>query len=219
MGSKTSYEANSIAQIVYEDSHKKREENIKGFKEIIDEFKCNIPKDYVLKYKITVKEIKNQHTSEEKNNLMQINNRFDTSYTYNDEYISISYFGEYFGDEYFQIFSEVRWENIIELNLRKNNISEIAPLFNIDLLKLKKLDLSDNCISDIYDFDQIKFKCLKYINLRKNKINYPFVFCDSRFENLDTLNLKDNDIDDESKKRFMKKYKSKNKSQKLILLL
>ena len=142
---------------------------------------------------------------------MQINNKFDTSFTYNDEYINISYFKEDFGDEYFKIFSNVRWENIIELKLRNNNIYEIAPLLNINLLNLKKLDLSNNYISEIDDFDQIEFKCLKYINLRNNKIDYPFVFCDSRFENLGILILEDNDIDDETKKRFLKKYKSKNK--------
>ena len=218
MGSKSSYRLDSIAQKAYEDLYKKREEDVKGIKEIIDEFKYNIPKDSVIKYKITIKDIKN-HTNEEKNILMQINNKFDTSFTYNDEYINISYFKEDFGDEYFKIFSNVRWENIIELKLRNNNIYEIAPLLNINLLNLKKLDLSNNYISEIDDFDQIEFKCLKYINLRNNKIDYPFVFCDSRFENLGILILEDNDIDDETKKRFLKKYKSKNKSQNLILLL
>ena len=180
------------------------EENIKRFQEAINQLK--LEHEPIYKIKVEIIEDTKEHTDEEKDFLIKINNKFNKSYTHKDKYINICNFKENFGDKYFNFFSKVGWECLIELNLINNNISKIEPLYAINLLNLEKLDLSYNYISDIEDLEQIHSIHLKSINLKNNKIDNPFVFMHSKFINLDTLNLENNDIEKNEKRIFIKKY-------------
>ncbi len=198
---------------------KKSKEEEEKLQQTINEIKNDHEHIYKVSTKIERTDGEFIHTIEEKDLLVKINDKFNKSYTHKEEYINICDFGDSFGDEYFILFSKVGWESIIELNLINNNITQIEPLYKINLLNLQNLDLSNNLISDIDDFDQIQIQSLKSINLKNNKINDPLIFIVSKFETLDELNLENNDIDDDDKKIFSKKFKSRNKSSNLNLLL
>ena len=198
---------------------KKSKEEEAKLQQTINEIKNDTVHTYKVSTKIERTDGEYIHTSEEKDLLIKINDKFNKSFTHKEEYINICDFRDDFGDEYFDIFSKVGWESIIELNLINNNISQIEPLYKINLLNLKNLDLSDNLISDIDDFDQLQIQSVKSINLKNNKISDPLIFIVAKFETLDELNLENNDIEDNNKKIFIKKFKFKNKSSNLNLLL
>ena len=94
----------------------------------------------------------------------------------------------------------------------------MEPIYNMQLLSLKKLDLSYNNISDIDDIDRMIIMDLKHFYLNNNKISNPFAFYNKIFNNLETLNLLDNNIEDKEKECFILRYKDKcNKNTNLVL--
>jgi len=188
--------------------------------ELQKEFK-KMGKDKINRYKVNfnISKISNivYHENDEVNNLEKLNKRFNKSYTYKENYINLSNNGVKFGNDYINIFSKINWEGIIELNLTKNNISLIEPLFNVCLFKLEKLDLSSNLIKDIDKFSDIKIAQLKEIYLTNNKIENPFSFQHVKFKYLEYLDISNNKIENTVKKIFRESYQKFNINGKLIL--
>lgn len=180
-----------------------------------------IKNDNVHIYKVSTK-IERQdgafiHTEEEKGSLDEINVKFQKSFNHKEEIISLGYYYSEFGNVYLNKLSKVGWEHLVELKLNNNNISDIEPLYNMQLIFLEKLDLSNNDISDIDDIGKLQILTLKYIHLNNNQIDTPFAFYDEKFSNLEFLNLLENKIDDRDKEKFKTKYSSKHKNRNLIL--
>ena len=67
--------------------------------------------------------------------------------------------------------SEISNEELKELNLNFNKISDINILEKVNFKELKELNLSDNKISDINILEKVNFKELKELNLSGNKIS------------------------------------------------
>ena len=184
----------------------------------INEIKMN---KYEHVYKISLKIEKQDgtfiHTEEEKDSLDEINVKFQKSFNFKEEIISLGYYYTEFGNLYLNKLSKVGWEQIVELKLNNNNITDIEPLYNMQLIFLEKLDLSNNDISDIDDIGKLQILNLKYIHLNNNQIDSPFAFYDEKFSNLEFLNLLENKIDERDKSKFKTKYLSKHKNKNLIL--
>ena len=177
-------------------------------------------KDHIYKISTTIERQDNPgiHTPEEKDYLKDINSIFKKNFTHKEEIIILSDQKNNFGDFYMNKFSKVGWEKIVELNLSNNNICNMEPIYNMQLLSLKKLDLSYNNISDIDDIDRMIIMDLKHFYLNNNKISNPFAFYNKIFNNLETLNLLDNNIEDKEKECFILRYKDKcNKNTNLVL--
>ena len=185
----------------------------------INEIRNDTEHTYKISTKIERTDGEYIHTGEEKDNLNEINIKFKTFYTHKDKIINIYNYENEFGNDYLIKFSKVGWESIVELNLSNNNISSIEPLYNMPLVNLEKIDLSINIISDIDDIEQLQILNLKHCNLEKNKISDPFSFYSKKFESLDYLNISNNNIDESDQEIFKKKYKNKNKSENLVLIL
>ena len=90
--------------------------------------------------------------------------------------------------------------SITEINIKKNNLSDISKLCSLDLINLEKLFLIENCISDIKPLINAKFKNIKVIDFYRNKIgddNIPHLF-KLKFEKLEEFNLYSNNFTDPS---------------------
>ena len=86
-------------------------------------------------------------------------------------------------------------DNIIELNLSWNNISDIKILEKVKFNKLEKLDLGWNKISNnINILENVNFKELKELNLYHNNISDIKVLEKVKFNKLEKLNLRVNNI-------------------------
>ena len=198
---------------------KRNQEEEIQLQKTINEIKNDTEHTYKISTKIERTDGEFIHTDDERDNLNEINVKFNKFYTHKDTKISINNFGSEFGDDFLNKFSKVGWENIIELNLSNNNIDSIEPLYKMSLINLEKMDLSNNNISDIDDIVQLQISNLKNINLENNKINDPFAFFDKKFEVLVYLNISNNNIEESDQEIFKKKYKKKNKNEDLILIL
>lgn len=198
---------------------KRTEKDEKDLQNMIDKIKNDTNHEYKISTKIERVDGSYVHTPEEKDSLNEINVKFHKFYTHQTKIIDLCDYGNEFGDDYLNKFSLVGWENIIELNLRNNDISEIEPLYKMHLLNLEKLDLSNNNISDIDEIENLQILKLKILNLENNKITDPYAFYHSKFYTLESLNLSNNKIDDDDKEKFEKKFKSKNKNDNFNLLL
>ena len=95
-----------------------------------------------------------------------------------------------------KLLEKVKFENLEELDLNNNKISDIEILEKVKFYNLKTLNLSNNQISDIEIFDKVKFKNLEQLGLENNKISKIEVLEKVNFENLQGLYLNNNQISD-----------------------
>ena len=91
-------------------------------------------------------------------------------------------------------FSNVPFENLKYLSLRRNKINNIIVLSNDKFKGLKSLFLDNNEISNIEVFSKVPFINLNKLFLRKNKIADINVFKKLSFNNLSDLRLSHNKI-------------------------
>ena len=120
----------------------------------------------------------------------------------------------------FKLISQIRFKNLIELNLARNGITQAKYLDNMLLPYLEHLDLSYNQIDDVKPVANLKSKNLRLIFLQNNKIEKlsPFKFFDDKqIGVLETLRVdKNTDLDVISedfktiKRKFGKKLLYKN---------
>ena len=98
------------------------------------------------------------------------------------------------GDEGFKLISQIRFKDLIEINLSNNNISNISYLNNMLLPHLEILNFSDNKIIDIAPVANLVSKNLSEIYLQNNKIIdiTPFEKAKFSIQSLEILRLDGN---------------------------
>ena len=94
------------------------------------------------------------------------------------------------------LLSEVGFKNLKEINLSKNNISDIEPIKNFKTTHLQKIDLSSNKIKDINTLKTVldNNKDIQSIKLNNNLIKDITIFKDNKFSQLKEINLDNNRI-------------------------
>ena len=116
-------------------------------------------------------------------------------------------------DENIKLISQIKFNNLKEINLSENEITNIEPLCNINLPYLVLLNLSYNKIINIEPLGEINSRKLKYLFIQNNQIEDFEVFFDndyqSNFSSLSILRLEENKIKEDSDtfKKLEKKYK------------
>ena len=92
-------------------------------------------------------------------------------------------------------FENIEMDNLIELELRRNNIKDISFLASAKLLSLKKLDLGMNEIGNnmIKFIKYFEFKLLNYLNFYNNYFSdYEFFEAINHFKELTFLSVSSN---------------------------
>jgi Leucine-rich repeat (LRR) protein len=116
-------------------------------------------------------------------------------------------------DENIKLISLIKFNNLKEINLSENEITNIEPLCNINLPYLELLNLSYNKIINIEPLGEINSRKLQYLFIQNNQIEDFEVFFDneyhSNFSSLSILRLEENKIKEDSDtfKKLEKKYK------------
>jgi hypothetical protein len=101
-------------------------------------------------------------------------------------------------NENIKCLSQIKFNQLIEIDLSENEITNIEPLFYLKLPFLELLDLSYNQIRNIECFGDIKMKQLKYLFIQNNQIEDIKVLVDPNFQTLEILRLENNNIDQNS---------------------
>ena len=107
--------------------------------------------------------------------------------------------------------SSISYDNLIELNLKKNNISDIKPLISINFPELKNLNLSMNRLSNqsIDDIHHLFKTCpkLEKLDLSNNAFtDYRLFEFSKEFKNLKNLYLGNNQFHSDNKNKKYEKY-------------
>lgn len=194
--------------------NKMKIDNEEELSNTIKEIKNDKVNQYNMKVIITKEDNSIYHLEEEISNLNTINNTFGKSYTFSSEIIDIKN-KKLFDDLFFKKLMRIKWENLTELILTHNNITQISPLTTNPLINLYKLDLSYNLLEEIDNFPLTNMLKLSHVNLRNNKIDSPFIFI--QLCGLKYLNLINNKFDEKDKERFIKKFKKNNPNAELII--
>jgi len=100
--------------------------------------------------------------------------------------------GKVLKDQDFKYLCQIRFNNLKELDISSNNITNIEPLNKLSLPFLEFLNLSDNQIQIIEPVTKINSKKLQYIFLHKNQIKDIDTFLDSNFQNIKIIRVEDN---------------------------
>lgn len=119
------------------------------------------------------------------------------------------------GNELLKDFSKLKFNELKELYLYDNDISEIKDLQKINFEKLEVLDLCNNNISDIKIFEKIKLGNLKQLLLINNNISDICVLEKIELEKLEALDLRKNKIDMKTNAKTINYLKSKVKEFKI----
>jgi len=94
--------------------------------------------------------------------------------------------------------SQIKFNQLKELDLSENDIESIEPLCDAKLPFLEFLNLSNNKIKNIEPFGQIIFKKLKYLFIQNNQIEKIDVLIVPEFPTLEILRLDNNRIEENS---------------------
>ena len=142
------------------------------------------------------KDKKNESTilseNEQKEKLKQFNKKYNTKVKKNAELIDLN--TKNIGNDGLEKLCEIEFKELSNLQLFKNNISDIKPLKDAKFDKLEKLVLSYNSISDISALEKVNFLKLKELNLRHNNISDINVLKNVLLSNLEKLFLGNNNI-------------------------
>ena len=137
-----------------------------------------------------------------------------------DKYIDLNnylYNNNKLNDQDFKYISQIRFNQLKEIDISENKITNIEPFNKMSLPFLEFLNLSYNEIQIIEPVTKINSKILQYIFLQKNQIKDIGSFLDSNFENIkiirieNNINLKNKNVEEqknleETLKRINKKY-------------
>ena len=94
--------------------------------------------------------------------------------------------------------SKIKFNQLKEIDLSGNEITNIEPLFIINLPFLEFLNLSNNYIENIEPLREKNLKPLKYLFIQNNKIKDIQIFLDKDFPVFDILKLENNNIEENS---------------------
>ena len=141
-----------------------------------------------------IKEFINEHYKKSNEKLLIEFNKNNKTQISNTEIISLNLAYKYIGDKGFKDLMKVEFNQIKELKLSYNNISNIDALNKNKLKNLEKLDLSHNLISDIKVLENTKLQNLKELILSSNKISNIGPLSKANYDNLEILDLSNNKI-------------------------
>ena len=112
-------------------------------------------------------------------------------------------------DQDFKYISQIRFNQLKEIDISKNKIKDIKPFNKMSLPFLEFLNLSYNEIENIEPVAKLKSLNLKYIFLQRNKIEDIEPFLQSYFPSLKILRVEDNNINGENEHDEQRKKKKK----------
>ena len=113
-------------------------------------------------------------------NILEIfNKKYNTELTLESNNLDIQ--NKNLGNEGFKLLSEIPFNQINNINLSSNCISDITPLLKLNLDNLTQLNLSRNRIDNIDIFIQLNLSHLTILNLNGNKLK--------DFKSLEKVNL------------------------------
>ena len=172
---------------------------LKSLKNIANEYKSEKERDSNdLKFVLNDfdNEIKN---SEKESETIFKGKEFDFEIQRQEENLLLSK-GE-LNDDNFKCISKIKFNNLREINLSENNITNIDLLCNISLPYLELLNLSFNQINNIEPLRHINSTKLKFLFIQNNQIKDFKVFLDyynPNFKTLEILRLEENKIKEDS---------------------
>ena len=148
---------------------------------------------------------KKEGNNNEKDKLDIFNEKYHTDLTSEDNILDIS--KRNLGNEGLQLLIELPLNlnnNVIELNLSENSISDISSLIKMNFNNLKKLNLSKNRISNIIPFEKMNLIELEELDLSNNKLKDINSLSKINLVNLTDLNLGNNQINNIDALEYMK---------------
>ena len=115
-------------------------------------------------------------------------------------------------DENIKCISLIKFNQLKQIDLSENEITNIEPLCNENLPFLEKLNLSYNKINNIKPLSEINSKKLKYLFIQNNQIEDIQVFLDDNFPIFEILRLENNKIEENSYsfKKLLELYNKRN---------
>ena len=113
-------------------------------------------------------------------------------------------------NEGFKLITQIRFKNLIEINVADNNIEDISSLDNMLLPHLEIINLRNNLIKNIQPVANLQSTYLSEIYLQNNKINDLSPFLNSKFDYLEIFRVDNNElaIKNESFPAFKERYKN-----------
>ena len=113
-------------------------------------------------------------------------------------------------NEGFKLITQIRFKNLIEINVAYNNIEDMTPLDNMLLPHLEIINLSDNQIKKIQSVANLQSTYLSEIYLQNNQIEDLGPFLNSQFDYLEMFRVDNNKkaIDKENFQAVKEKYKN-----------
>lgn len=110
-----------------------------------------------------------------------------------EKYIHLN--GRKLNDQAFEYISQIRFNQLKEIDISENNITNIQPFKKMSLPFLEFLNLSHNKIKKIEPVSNLKCGKLQYIFLQHNKIEDIETLSESDFPSLRLLRAEDYDFD------------------------
>ena len=129
--------------------------------------------------------------------------------------------GKNLKDEYIEYISQIKFNQLKEINLSGNGITNIEPLCNMNLPFLEFLNLSNNQIIDIKPLKEINSKKFNYLFIQNNQIEDIKVLLDGDFPIFEILRLENNDKikdKDNSKKDLIELIKLYTNHKKILII-
>ena len=129
--------------------------------------------------------------------------------------------GKNLKDEYIEYISQIKFNQLKEINLSGNGIKNIEPLCNMNLPFLEFLNLSNNQIIDIKPLKEINSKKFNYLFIQNNQIEDIKVLLDGDFPIFEILRLENNDKikdKDNSKKDLIELIKLYTNHKKILII-
>jgi Leucine-rich repeat (LRR) protein len=206
------------------DGYKKREKKRRNIENNQESKNVNV--DEIIEKFIT----NNEKNKEEKEALVKLNDEYSINLEefYEKEEFCLKLRGakneaKYpkLGDDGFKYISQIRFKDLIEINLSNNNISDISYLNNMLLPHLEILNFSDNQIVDITPVANLISKYLSDIYLQNNQIEDITPFENAKFPrwSLEILRLDGNNFNkNEQENQKNQDNKSKKDIQKLVAI-
>ena len=126
--------------------------------------------------------------------LIKLNIKYNANLNFSNEEINLSNIN--FGQNGFELLTQISFHNIIKLNLENNNIQNINNLKNLKLDNLQSLELYNNKIKEINILSKLNMNKIIDLDLEKNNIESIDILQKCNFEFLNFLGLSNNPIRD-----------------------
>jgi hypothetical protein len=117
----------------------------------------------------------------------------------NEKYLHLNNRG--LGDTGFKYISQIRFNQLKEIDISENKIENIEPFKKMSLPFLEFLNLSDNDIKKIEPITKLNAQNLEYIFLQKNIIEDINTLLDSDFGKLKLLRIEDSKFKEENEEK------------------